>query len=165
MITTFMVIDLRDCKWCYKKKITNMVITDFDMPANRYKPTPRECTLLFLHLIEARETETGKSMTRARLSEITLKRLWNRERLTEQFLAEVEEWFLTEGWALVYAGSTYAAVKTDAVQNWPRVSSKRIRADIESVGKGEFDFNKLEELSRSVTHDRYYDDEGGLPDE
>ena len=133
--------------------------------ATRYKPTARECTLLFLRLIEAMEEATGKPMTRARLAEITLKRLWNRERLTEQFLAEVEEWFLTEGWALVYAGSTYAAVKIDAVQNWPRVSSKRIRAEIEAVRKGEFDFNELEHLSRSPSNDQHYDDEGRLPDE
>jgi hypothetical protein len=131
----------------------------------RYKPTPRECTLLFLRLIEAREDEIGKRMTRARLAEITLKRLWNRERLTEQFLAEVEEWFLTEGWALVYAGRTYAAVKIGAVQNWPRVSSKRVRAEIEAVNKGEFDFNKLEHLSRSASDNQHYNDEGRLSDE
>jgi hypothetical protein len=131
----------------------------------RYKPTPRECSLLFLRLIEAKERSTAKPMTRARLAEITLKRLWCRERLSEQFLAEVEEWFLTEGWVLVYAGSTYAAVKTDAVQNWPRVSSKRIGAEIEAVHKGEYDFNRLEHLSRSASNDQYHDDESRLADE
>jgi len=82
----------------------------------RYKPTARECALIFLRLIEAKERETRKPMTRVRLAEITLKRLWKRQRLTEQFLADVEEWFLTAGWWLVYAGSTYAAVKIAAVR-------------------------------------------------
>ena len=132
---------------------------------NRYKPTARECTLLFLRLIDAREGAARKSMTRVRLSELTLKRLWNRERLTEQFLADVAEWFLTAGWALVYAGSTYAAVKIDAVQNWPRVSSKRIGAEIEAVHKGEFDFKKLERFFRRTSKDQQIDDEDPLIEE
>jgi hypothetical protein len=116
---------------------------------NRYKPTARECTLLFLRLIEAREGTTRKAMTRVRLSEITLKRLWNRERLDMPFLAEVEEWFLTAGWALIYAGTTYAAVKIDAVQNWPRVSSKRLAEEIKQVRSGRFNFEDLERLLAS----------------
>lgn len=130
-----------------------------DVLKSRYKPTARECTLLFLRLIEARETAKGsntvtgrprKPLARVRLAEITLKRLWNRERLSEQFLAEVEEWFLTEGWALVYAGDTFAAVRTDAVKNWPRVSSKRLEIEIKAVNSGAFDFSLLERLSRSI---------------
>jgi hypothetical protein len=84
--------------------------------------------------------------------------------LTEALLAEVEEWFLTEGWVLFYAGRTYAAVKTDAVQNWPRVSSKRIGSVIDAVRRGEYDFNELEHLSRSggsdagSDNDRKFDD-------
>ena len=46
---------------------------------NRYKPSPRECALLLLRLIEVRgETRSGR-MTRLRLAEATLKDLWNRE--------------------------------------------------------------------------------------
>jgi endonuclease YncB( thermonuclease family) len=41
------------------------------------------------------------------LAEGTLKKLWNRERLTEQFLEDVQEWLLTAGWALFYAGPIY----------------------------------------------------------
>jgi len=113
---------------------------------NRYKPTPRECVLLFLGLIEARQAGTGKATTRVRLAEITLKRLWNRERLAGSFLAEVGEWFLTAGWALIYAGTTYAAVKIDAVENWPRVSSKLLAKEIAEVRSGSFKFDLLDHL-------------------
>jgi hypothetical protein len=97
-------------------------------------------------------------MTRARLSELTLRRLWLRERLTEEFLNEVREWLLTAGWALVDAGSTYAAVKTDAVENWPRVAAKNIEAEILEVDSGKFNFEKLEHLiaerpSRTSEHE------------
>jgi hypothetical protein len=117
----------------------------------RYKPTPRECTLLFLRLIEVRAQRTGKSVTRIRLAEITLKRLWNRERIGEQFLADVEEWFLTAGWALIYAGNIYAAVRIDAIENWPRVSSKLIASELIEVGSGRFEFEKLERLMQDET--------------
>lgn len=78
---------------------------------NRYKPTPRECVLLFLLLVRERRDRRGKPTSRARLSEITLKQLWNREVLSRPFLDEVQEWLLAAGWTLIYAGSTYAAIK------------------------------------------------------
>lgn len=113
---------------------------------NRYKPDPRQATSLFLHMIAARETSLGKPMTRARLPEGTLKELWNRELLTEQFLAEVQEWMLTAGWALINCGSTFGAVKVRAILNWPRVSLKRIRDDLTQVSAGLYDYEPLEHL-------------------
>jgi hypothetical protein len=86
------------------------------------------------------------------LSEITLKRLWGRHRLTDDFLAEVQEWLFRAGWALFYAGTTFAMVKTKAVEGWPRVSSKRLQDKLEDVAHGEFDFERyfhlLEEQRR-----------------
>jgi hypothetical protein len=122
---------------------------------NIYKPTARECALLLLRLVEEREQRRKQKMTRVRLAEMTLKHLWNRERLTEQFLREVEEWLLTAGWALVYAGSTFGAVKIEAVENWPRVSSKRIADEIDEVVGGKFKFAGLEHfLATERTHPR-----------
>jgi hypothetical protein len=103
----------------------------------RYKPSPRNCMLLVLRLLEDKGDDLGKPLTRARLAAITLKRLWNRERLTEHFLAEIQDWLLTAGWALIDVGSTYAAVKIDVVENWPRVSSKRIDEELRKVGSGD----------------------------
>jgi hypothetical protein len=72
--------------------------------------------------------------------------------LTDDFLAEVQEWLFRAGWALFYAGTTFAMVKTKAVEGWPRVSSKRFRGELERVARGEFDFDRhfhlLEEQRR-----------------
>ena len=91
-------------------------------------------------------TTRERPMTRVRLAEITLKRLWNRQRLSEQFLAEVSEWLLSAGWALIFAGSTHAAVRIDAVENWPAVSSKLILDEVKAAANGRGDFKKLEYL-------------------
>jgi hypothetical protein len=114
---------------------------------NRYKPNPRECALLLLRMIEERDGRRKKKpMTRVRVSELSLKRRWNRRRLTQDLLSQVGEWMLTGGWALFDAGMTYAAVKVDAAENWPSVSSKRTDKELESVTTGDFKFEKLEHL-------------------
>jgi hypothetical protein len=118
--------------------------TTLQMSLNRYKPTPRECVLLFLSLVRERQDRRGKSTSRARLSEITLKRLWNREVLSRPFLDEVQEWFLTAGWTLIYAGSTYAAIKVDSILDWPRHSAKRLAGELNLVAQGIYDFAELE---------------------
>jgi hypothetical protein len=47
---------------------------------------------------------------------------------------------------LFFAGSTYAVVKTSVVESWPRITSKRISADVRAVAQGTFDFSRLEPL-------------------
>jgi hypothetical protein len=42
--------------------------------------------------------------------------------------------------------SIYAAVKTSVVESWPRVTSKRISADVRAVAQGAFDISELEHL-------------------
>jgi len=86
-----------------------------------HAPDPLECAILLLLLVGPQER------TRARLAEITLKRLWNRRRLRDDFLREVQDWLFRAGWALFYAGTTFAIVKTKAVEGWPRVTSKDLR--------------------------------------
>jgi hypothetical protein len=83
-----------------------------------YKPDALECAILLLLLVQPEER------TRARLAEITLKRLWSRRRLRDDFLREVQDWLFRAGWALFYAGTTFAIVKTKAVEGWPRVTYK-----------------------------------------
>ena len=127
----------------------------------RYKPTGREAALLLLRLIEAKDkdSDADRPRTRARLAEITLKRLWNRNRLEEQFLAEVSEWLLTAGWALLFAGSTYGAVRTSVVENWSPISSKRIQGELDAVAAGQFDFTKLERLLDGPREDDRIDED------
>lgn len=102
--------------------------------------------MLFLKLVDEREKRRDKAMTRAQISEGSLKRLWKRERFSDQFLGEVEDWLLSAGWALFYAGGVYGAVKTDAVGNWPTLASSRIASVLDGVALGEFKFTELEYL-------------------
>jgi hypothetical protein len=111
-----------------------------------HKPDSRQAALLLLHAIDERGLRRGKEMTRARLSRITLKRLWNREDLSERWLADVNEWLLSAGWTLLYAGTTFGAVKNSVVENWPRVASKHSEDVLDHVRRGSFDFSKLEPL-------------------
>jgi hypothetical protein len=114
-----------------------------------YKPDCREAAMLLLHAIQERGNRRGKPLTRARLSRVTLKRLWNREQLTEPWLDEVNEWLLSAGWTLVFAGRTFGVLKTDVVENWPRIASKYLNDDIDDVKQGAFDFSQLEHLLKS----------------
>jgi hypothetical protein len=50
------------------------------------------------------------------------------------------------GVTLFFAGMTYAVVKTSVVESWPRVTSRRITADLRAVAQGTFNFSKLEHL-------------------
>ena len=104
-------------------------------PSRPYEPDAMECAILLLLLVQSEER------TRARLAEITLKRLWNRRRLRDEFLREVQDWLFRAGWALFYAGTTFAIVKTKAVEGWPRVTSKDRQADLLKLQRGEFDFS------------------------
>ena len=105
--------------------------------------------MLLLRAIEERGERRGKPMTRARLSRVTLKRLWNREQLTEPWLDEVNDWLLSAGWTLVCAGKMFATVKTDVVENWPRIASKYLDPVIDEVKRGAFDFSRFEHLLKS----------------
>jgi hypothetical protein len=51
-------------------------------------PTAQECAILLLHLLDVRGTDS-QPVTRVRLSELTLKRLWSRNRLSSEFLEEM----------------------------------------------------------------------------
>ncbi len=117
-----------------------------------HQPDAQECAILLLLLIREDQSGEQKETSRVRLAEITLKRLWGRHRLTDDFLTEVQEWLFRAGWALFYAGTTFAMVKIKAVEGWPRVSSKRLQHKLEDVAHGQFDFDRhfhlLEEQRR-----------------
>jgi len=68
------------------------------------------------------------------------------EPLTGFIAEEVAEWLSGVGVALFFAGTTYAVVKTNVVESWPRITSKRINADLQVVAQGTFKFSTLEHL-------------------
>jgi hypothetical protein len=113
-----------------------------------YKPNSREAALLLLRAIEERGERRDKEITRARVSRVTLRRLWNREILNDPWLTEINDWLLSAGWTLVYAG-TIGVVKTSVVENWPRIASKHLGSVVEGVRQGGYDFSQLEHLMHS----------------
>ncbi len=110
------------------------------------RPDERECAMLIAHLLATKQEEVTKEVTRARLSAVTLRRLFRRQQIAPEFLIEVQEWLYRAGWVLFFAGTTYAVVKIKVIDGWGRVSSKRIGEDLEDVGRGAFDFDSLEHL-------------------
>jgi hypothetical protein len=108
-----------------------------------FQPDPREAALAVLHVLDSKRRE-GRDVSRARLTEITIRRLWRRTRVADDFLLAVQEHLLRAGWALFWGGSSYAVIKVSAVDGWPRISSKRIASDLALMARGEFDFDELE---------------------
>jgi hypothetical protein len=106
----------------------------------------RQAALLLLRLFELRDDARNKPMTRVRLTQPMLKRLWNRRRLPPQFVQEVADWLLVAGWVFFDAGPTFAAVRVNAVENWPRVFTKALGKDLDDVAAGTFVFSAHEHL-------------------
>ena len=132
-----------------------------------YLPSPSETALLLVLLAESKDKELSrekpnlKKITRFRVSEATLKRVGVRGRISSGFLEELQEWLLAAGWALIFAGTTYALIKVTAVEGWTRLASKRIAAELEAVKKGKFDFASQQHLLSSVDSNGDDDDSGG----
>ena len=128
------------------------------------KPEPYQMALLLLSLVAEREKvlkAAGKetAVSRFRLSEATFRRLAKRNRIPPDFFAEVQEWLFDAGWSLFFTGSSYyAMIKTDAVDGWVRLGSKRIDDQLAAVERGTFDFNSLAHL---LARPRDGGDDGG----
>ena len=112
-----------------------------------YQPTPREAAMTILHLLDARVEETDRKLSRARLSQTTVRKLCGRGQVSIEFLEEVREILLAAGWCFFCAGAShYAVVKVTNVEGWTRTSSKRIISDLELISRGRYDFSPHEQL-------------------
>jgi hypothetical protein len=74
-----------------------------------------------------------------------MRTIFNRELISDQFLAEVADYLAGAGWALVNTGTIYGLVKISSVKNWPRISSTGISDILEAVDE-KFDFAPFESL-------------------
>jgi hypothetical protein len=125
---------------------------DVDEPKPPLLPTEWQCALLILRLIQAREDEfeqrgLKRTVSRARLSQNTIRKLCGRGQIPHDFLLEVQEYLLTAGWALFCIGPThYAIIKLESVQGWSRISSKRIAEELGLVPRREFPWKRYEHL-------------------
>jgi hypothetical protein len=99
-----------------------------------FQPDAHEAALLVLHLLD-RAGSDRRPVSRARLTEITIRRLWSRTRVPEAFLLDVQEILLNAGWVFFWAGSSFAIIKREAVDGWPRISSKRIDGDLRMLAR------------------------------
>jgi hypothetical protein len=113
-----------------------------------HQPSARECALLVLRLMQAREHEVkDREVSRARISQFTLRNLCGRSQITNELLLEVQEFLLAAGWCLFCAGPThFALIKRKAVEGWARISSGRIKDELTAVSLGTYDFERLEPL-------------------
>ena len=113
-----------------------------------HQPSARECALLILRLMQAREQEVvDRELSRVRISQSTLRNLCGRSQITNDLLLEVQEFLLTAGWCLFCVGPThYALIKKKAVEGWARISSGRIKDELTAVSHGKYDFEPLEPL-------------------
>src|SRR5438874_388841 len=89
-------------KISHKYVSLNLTLGIISMP-RPYQPDALESAILLILLAQEKSKELSKEMTRFRLAEISLKRLWGRHRLEDDFLREVQEWLFRAGWTLFYA--------------------------------------------------------------
>jgi hypothetical protein len=113
-----------------------------------HQPSARECALLVLRLMQAREHELkDREVSRARISQFTLRTLCGRSQIPNDLLLEIQEFLLAAGWCLFCADPTYfALVRKTAVQGWARISSGRIEDELAAASRGQYDFEALEPL-------------------
>jgi hypothetical protein len=118
-----------------------------DTPGRYHQPSARECALLILRLLQVREDEVGREVSRVRISQSTLRTLCGRSQIGNDLLLEVQELLLVAGWCLFCIGPThFAIIKRKAVEGWPRISSSRISGELADVSRGQYDFEQLEPL-------------------
>jgi len=117
-----------------------------DGVAQRYEPTPRECALLLLHVMDTKEKESGRPVTRFRLSEMSMRRLCLRAQISADFTAEVANWLSRAGVTLCFVGPAYIVLRTEVLDSWLRITTKRLSSDLRRVSEGEFNFSELERL-------------------
>ena len=103
--------------------------------------------MLILHLVDTKSAEpSSKEITRCRISEMTMRRLFRRKHISRGFLMKVQNWLFRAGWVLFFAGDSYALVKLKVVNGWIRIGSKRLAEDLRDAERGSFNFEMLEPL-------------------
>jgi hypothetical protein len=134
------------------KAKTNEVGADREDVQRTHFPTEWQCALLIVLLIQTRQKELesrgmGRKITRARISQNTIRKLCLRSQLSGEFLMAIQEHLLAAGWALFCIGAThYAVIKVASTQGWGRISSKRIENELKQVARGTFPWRDHEQL-------------------
>jgi hypothetical protein len=109
--------------------------------ARPHLPDGFECAVLLLCLLEIRNKESP-GVTRVRFADLTLRKLWGRDRISPQLMEEIQQWLWRGGWTLFHAQSTYAAIRTTSVLSWNRLSSKPMANNLKQIREGSFDYER-----------------------
>jgi hypothetical protein len=126
------------------RKSTNSVAVS--KPAPRQLADARQAAIVVLRRIELRDSDRDSPTTRVQFTVPMLRRLWNRPRLSPDFLEDVSTWLAVGGWCFFNAGATYAAVRISAVKNWPRLGTGKMADELSQIANGEFRFEDHEHL-------------------
>lgn len=119
----------------------------------RYMPDARECALLLLRLIEAKANGTAKPLSRFRVAELSLRRMWGRQHITREFIGDVNEWLFRAGRVLFFAGNSYGVISVNVVESWSGLTSKLISSETNQALAGAFDFTSIEGLLNAASGD------------
>ena len=117
----------------------------------RQIPTAAEAATLLALSLKRKEDELTKELSRARISEKTLKRVTGRRRLDQRFIADLNECLLDFDLILVDTGEAIGLLRASSVKGWPRMNANRIIDEIESSRRGKLDFEAItNELAEST---------------
>ncbi|EPK3405894.1 hypothetical protein JAG57_002608 [Proteus mirabilis] len=85
-------------------------------------------------------TEKGKSITRYKVSNSTLRKMSHRNSLRESFLVEVDNELSELGWTMIRNNNDENCFMVmSATDNWPKLSSKRLNTILEQNDESEID--------------------------
>jgi hypothetical protein len=100
---------------------------------DHYLPNPAEAATLTIYLGYAYAKEKETKLTRFRISSRTLRSISRRSALREPFLNDWEIELNYKGWKVIPDGDHFGLIRADAIDGWPRISSKRIAGDLEGM--------------------------------
>ena len=90
------------------------------------------------------ELEKEREVSRYRFSYNTLAFIANRQRLSPEFLTELDNILVELGWSFINMGDSFAIVKTDKVNQWTKLAYKRVEDLVDCSDKEILD--KFKEL-------------------
>ncbi len=113
-----------------------------------YRPSAADVAMLTIYLIRAYDQEKGKTTTRARLSEQTLRVMGSRINLRAAFKDEWIEELAALGWSAFPVGDHFGIIRTETTEGWVRIGSKRIRDQLQRIHRG--DVGALAEIEKAI---------------
>lgn len=72
------------------------------------------------------ELEKEREVSRYRFSYTTLAFIANRQRLSSEFLKELDDVLVELGWSFINMGDSFAIVKTEKINQWTKLAYKRV---------------------------------------